>query len=136
MKLEKELGSYSRWIQHEYLSFQTNGASAPTVIRDGKTGLVKSVTRVSAGLYTVALRTDRPTMKYQISPVVSLTQINVPPTQGSDAYFVEGSWNQSAGTFQVQVTNGTGTTNVDPDTGCRVAVRLVGSIRSVGTDPA
>jgi hypothetical protein len=36
-------------------SFQTNGASAPTVIRDGKSAIVATAVRTSAGLFTVTL---------------------------------------------------------------------------------
>ena len=47
LKLERELGSYGRWVIHEYISFRTNTTSAPDQIRDGKSGLVLSVTRVA-----------------------------------------------------------------------------------------
>ena len=134
MKLEKELGSYSRWIVKEYLSFRTNGTDAPDRIRDGKSSLVLSVTRVSAGLFTVAVRTNRPTITRHIVTVCDVGEINVPPTQACVAKYVEGSWSQSAGTFQVQVLNGV--TAVDPDSGCRINVTLTGAISSVGTDPA
>lgn len=138
MKLEKELGSYSRWIVKEYLSFRTNATSAPDRIRDGKSGLVLSVTRVSAGLFTVALRTDRPSIVRHITIHADLHEINKPPTLAAHVTYVAGSWNQSAGTFQVQVTDFNNTTPaaVDPDTGSRIAVTLTGSISSVGTDAA
>lgn len=137
MKLEKELGSYSRWIVKEYLSFRTNDVSAPDRIRDGKTGLVLSVTRVSAGLYTVALRTDRPSITRHVAVHVDLHEINSPPTIAAQVKYVDGSWNQSAGTFQVQVTSfASPPVQIDPDTGSRIAVTLTGSISSVGTDAA
>lgn len=36
-------------------SFQTNGASAPTVIRDGKSGIVASVAHTATGHFTVTI---------------------------------------------------------------------------------
>lgn len=140
MKLEKELGSYSRWIVKEYISFRTNTTSAPDQIRDGKTGLVKSVVRTSAGLYTVTLRTDRPSIKTHITVHASIGQpANTAPTQPVGAVaFVDGSWNQAAGTFQVLVTDCNNTTPaaVDPDAHTRIYLTLTGSISSVGTDAA
>lgn len=138
MKLEKELGGYSRWIIREYLSFRTNGTSAPDRIRDGKTGLVKSVTRVSAGLYTVTMNTARPTLPLHIAINVSLWEVNKPPTQAARVSYVSGSYSQSAGTFQVQVVDCNNSTPaaVDPDSGARISVELIGSISSVGQDAA
>lgn len=138
MKLEKELGSYSRWITKEYISFRTNGTSAPDRIRDGKSQLCLSVTRVSAGLFTIALRTNRPSIKLPITAHATLSEVNVPPTQAARCSYVEGSWNQAAGTFQVQVVDCGNTTPaaVDPDSGCRICVQITGAISSVGTDAA
>lgn len=141
MKLEKELGGYSRWIVREYLSFRVahgGATNAPDLIRDGKTGLVKSVVRTSAGLFTVTLNIQRPTVPRHIAVNVNLHDKNSPQTQPARATYVADSWNQSAGTFQVQVTDCNNTTPaaVDPDADSRISVELIGSISSVGQDAA
>jgi hypothetical protein len=137
VKLEKELGGYSRWVIREILSFQCNTTNPPTIIRDGNSRLVLSVTRVSAGLFTVAMRTDRPSVKLYVVTDPALSQINTPPTQNCSVAFVEGSWNKSAGTFQLQVfSSAASAAAVDPDAGCRISVEMIGSINTVGTDAA
>lgn len=138
MKLEKELGSYGKWVIHEYVSFRTNTTSAPDQIRDGKTGLVLSVTRVSAGLFTIALRTDRPSpVRHMVEHVNLAFPANTAPTQTAIAGYVDGSWNQAAGTFQVLVTSAVASSAaVDPDAHARISITLTGSISSVGTDAA
>ncbi len=135
MKLEKELGSYGRWVIHEYLSFRTNVTAAPDQIRDGKTGLVRSVTRTSAGLYQVTLRTDRPTVTRYITAEASLTApLTTAPTQAVDNVQVVDNWDPVAGTFSILVVHDS--TAVDPDDNTRINIHLVGSISSVGTDAA
>jgi hypothetical protein len=140
MKLERKLGSYGKWVMDEYISFRTNTTSAPDQIRDGKSGLVLSVTRVSAGLYTIALRTDRPSPVRHIVQHVSVNSAaNTAATQAvSGARYVDGSWSQTAGTFQVLVTDCNNTTPaaVDPDSHARISITLTSSISSVGTDAA
>ena len=145
MKLEKELGSYGRWIVTDRLSFRTGHGgvtNAPDQIRDGKSGLVTSVVRNSAGNYTVTLSVNRPTTPRHLTVHATLSQKNTTPTQqATGAHYVDGSYSQSAGTFQIQVlgpTNSSTTTlaPVDPDQDCRINVTLVGSIRSVGQDAA
>lgn len=142
MKLEKELGSFSRYITHRYISFRTGHGgvtNAPDQIRDGKTGLVKSVARTSQGLFTVTMRTDAPSPTRFAVELVSLANpSSSAPTQAARALYVAGSYSQSAGTFQVVVVDCNNTTPavVDPDADSRISVHLVGSISSVGTDAA
>lgn len=141
MQLQPEIGSYGRYILHERLSFRF--ATGPTLdrIRDGKTGLVKSVTRDSAGLYTVKLRKDRPYVtggKY-IAVHASLSQAAA-PTNYCDVHYVEGSWTVAADgiTFQVKVfkraTDLAAAVASDPDNGDRISVTLTGSYVTVGQD--
>ena len=138
MILQRELGSYGKYVVHEYISFRTNTTSAPDQIRDGNSGLVLSVTRVSAGLFTIAMRTDRPSPKRHMVEHVNLAfPANTAPTQTAIAGYVDGSWNQVAGTFQVLVTSAVASSAaVDPDAHARISITLVGSINGVGTDPA
>ena len=138
MKIERELGSYGRWIIKEYISFRVGhggATNAPDQIRDGKSGLVKSVTRVSAGLYTVTLRTDRPSaVRYLVQNASLVQPATTAPTQAVDNVCVVDNWSQTAGTFSVLAV--TDSTAVDPDPDSRISLMLVCSISSVGTDAA
>ncbi len=135
MKIERELGSYGRWIIHEYLSFQVNSTTTPDNIRDGKTDLVTSVTRTSTGLFQVTLRTDRPTMVRHICARAGLmAPTTTAPTQAVDNVMVVDNWDPVAGTFSVLCVHDASA--VDPDDETRIWVHLTGSVSSVGTDPA
>lgn len=149
MQLQKELGSYGRYIIHERLSFRYN-STGPTIdrIRDGKSGLVKSVAIDSAGLYTVTLRADRPYVlsgKY-ITVHASLSQAAA-PTVYADVHYVEGSWATSTDTdgkkivtFKVKVfkraTEAVAAAASHPDTTDRISVTLTGTVSSAGADAA
>lgn len=143
MQLQKELGGYGRYITRELLSFRYN-STGPVLdrIRDGKSGLVLSVTRDSAGLYTVKVRKDRPYPPRHIVVNVSLHQAAA-PTKYCDAHYVVDSWDTSAAgyiSFKVQVikraTEAVAFVASDPDTGDRICVELVGSVSTVGQDAA
>ena len=119
--------------------FQLNGASAPTVFRDGtKVSSAQkkfSVSRVSAGLYTVTFTGGYPlpTLPF-IHP--SLEQAAA-PTADAYAFLVKGSWSTSTRSFQVQLqTVGTTPAATDADAGDRVTFLFLGSTSSAGTDPA
>lgn len=143
MKLERELGGYSRWMARTFGSFRISAGAADR-IRDGKSGLIKSVTRNAAGKYTVALAdglTVKPSMF--VLEKVGITAASSTPTKVCQAHYVDGSWDSTAKTFDLLILE-TGTVGgaaaapvvADPDDGCRVYFELVGSISSVGTDAA
>ncbi len=142
MQLQKELGSYGRYIIHERLSFRFN-STGPVLdrVRDGKTGLVVSVTRDSAGLYTINMRKDRPyvTSGKYITVHPSLSQVAA-PTKYCDVHYVEGSWSSSGTyvTFKVKVfqraTEAVAAAAADPDNGDRISITLTGSVNTVGQD--
>lgn len=143
MILEKELGGYSRSIVRYFGSFQTNGSSAATVIRDGKTGLIKTVTRVSAGLYTVKFQDGIPLPARMIIERAFKSGVAV-SVKSQTVEVVKGSYSQANRQFQI-ICNTVGDTSLsayadpapgDPDSGDRLGFELVGSISSAGTDAA
>lgn len=131
-------GSYAHEQIIQPLSFQVNGASAPTVLRDGTdvsvaTGKLFSVTRASAGLYTIALDSDTP---WPTRPfLVATVDQAAAPTAQVEARVVVGSYNPSTKSFQVQLITAAGAAS-DGDAGDRVTVLVMGSYRTIGTDPA
>lgn len=131
MKLEKELGGYGRYIIREVLSFRTG--ATPDRIRDGRSGLVLSVTNVSAGLYRVKLRIDRPRPQRHIHAVPSLHQAAI-PTVPARIHYVKDSWNYATGEFDVKVLREDTLAAFDGDAGDRISIELVGSTSTVGTD--
>lgn len=74
---------------------------APTLVDNGKSGLL-TVARTSAGLYTFTIAQPVPARLIVCLP--SLTAING-TTAVNTARYVEGSYNATAGTFQVVVTD-------------------------------
>jgi hypothetical protein len=143
MQLQKELGGYGRYIIRELMSFRYN-STGPVLdrIRDGKTGLVLSVTRQSAGLYRVKMRKDRPYVsggKY-IHVNVHLSQGTGLPATYCDAHYVDGSWTVASDgiTFDIQVirraTEAVAPAVSDPVNGDRIYIELCGSVSTVGTD--
>lgn len=142
MQLSPEKGTYGRYIIREMMSFRFN-STGPVLdrIRDGKSGLVLSVTRDSVGLYTIKMRKDRPYVtggKY-VHLNVHLSQVAAPVAY-CDAHYVEGSWAVAADgiTFKVKVfkraTDLVAAVASDPDSGDRIHIELVGSYVSVGQD--
>lgn len=144
MIIYKDLGSYSRYVVRETLSFRLNG-STPDKIRDGNSRLVKSVTRVSAGLYSIVLDAQRPVplsasnVAKHICVNVSLAQAASPTNRATawyvkDSYTLSGSGGSRIATLQVQVQAYNAATNSDGDVGDRISVELIASINSTGYD--
>jgi hypothetical protein len=77
---------------------------APTLVDAGKSNLLASVTRVSAGLYTFQLNPQ-----YYKSLVAVLPALSCVSGAGAIFYarYVEGSYNSSTGQFQVVTSNTT-----------------------------
>jgi hypothetical protein len=145
MQNYKEDGSNVRRAMSIRGSFKyTAAGNLVGVIRDGKSSLIASVTRVSPGLYTVALNTSS---KYPV-PLRNVTETvkvshSATPTKVSDAKYVAGSWDPVAKTFQivnlvVGTVGGAAAAPVvgDPDDGARISFTLVGSLSGAGTDAA
>lgn len=113
MKLTQEWGTYSQpGLIHLYGSFQTNGSSAPTIMRDGNcrmiygTGSLGSVVRTSKGLYTITLDTGFPIPAIPILMWVGNHVLSSPTAVSVNAYFVDGSWNTATRSFQVLMVSG------------------------------
>jgi hypothetical protein len=144
MIIYKDLGSYSRYVVREVCSFRLNGTT-PDKIRDGNSRLVKSVTRVSAGLYSVVLDAQRPvplsasSVAKHICVNVSLAQSATPTNRCNawyvkDSYTLSGAGSSRVATLQVQVQLYNAATASDADVGDRVSIELIASINSTGYD--
>jgi hypothetical protein len=132
-------GSYSPGLMVMNGGFQLNGASAPTVLRDGtkvsSAQKMFTVARVSAGLYTVTFNTQFPLPGLPFLHA-SLEQAAA-PTADCTVHVVKNSWSLATRSFQVQVqTVGTTPAASDADAGDRVTFLMIGAIESPGVDPA
>lgn len=118
-------------------SFQLG--NPPTVLRDGtkvsSSQKMFTVTRVSAGLYTVAFITGFPV---PARPFIYLTlEQAAAPVAPVKAHVVKASWSQSTRSFQIQVqTVGTTPAASDGDAGDRVSFLVIGGRNSSAEDPA
>lgn len=138
MILNRENGGYFMGrVIRLFGSFVTNGVSSPTVIRDGNSNYIKSITRVSAGLFTVTLEGDVsfPLPERFISSRADIEQLAA-ATSTVNARIVRGSYSQATRSFQVLTRLDTTAVATDPDTGDIVSFELIGAIDSAGTDPA
>ena len=119
--------------------WQLNGASAPTVLRDGsKVSSAQkkfSVSRNSAGLYTVTFTSGYPLPALPfIDPKLEQAAA---PSAPCKIHYVKNSWSTTTRSFQVQIqTVGTTPAASDADAGDRVTFWMYGSLMSAGTDPA
>lgn len=142
--LNQHRGSYdARGMIEIFGSFLVNGTSDPDGLRDGKTSLF-TVERDSAGLFTVTIASGFPIPERL---VVQFAQCHPPSTTigvVSKCDIVEGSYSQSARTFQIlctTVADAAGSAYADPAAGdpidnSRICFLLKGSIDSAGTDAA
>lgn len=91
----------SRGVAIEMVSVSFAAAGAPTLVDGGKAGLIASVAKTSDGLYTFTLAKPYPRSKVAI-----LASLSCVDKAGAirDARYVEGSYNATAGTFQVAIT--------------------------------
>lgn len=98
------------------------GTGAPTLVDNGKSGLL-SVVRTSAGLYTFTI--VAPVPPKLIAVMATLSCISGTGALNTVRY-VEGSYNASAGTFQLVVTDDEATpAAVDPTNGVAIDVLLL-----------
>lgn len=124
------------------IGWQLNGASAPTVLRDGtyiaSNEKMFTVVRTSIGLYTVSFAADgaeRPTLPFLFPHIAQ----GAPPTTPCQIKEVKNSWAYSNGVYSFQVhIESVGTTPAasDGDVGDRVTVFIMGGLKSPGIDPA
>lgn len=123
---------YAPFLTDEHVSFRLNGTT-PDRIRDGKSGLAVSVTRTGVGVYSVALRTDRPKPPRHITVHATVHKIaaNTTPIY---AHYEQDSWNSTAGTFTVRVFTRAANAATDGDVGDRIAITLTGSVSTVSQD--
>lgn len=130
MLTTQDRGSYSRGVVRLAGSFQTNGTGAPTVFRDGRCALIKSVVRVSAGLFTVTLNDIG---LFPQRPITEDAYVSV--AAGGTAMLaneVNDSYNRATRSFQI-VTSTAGTA-ADPPSGTRVGFTINGSLSIAGID--
>lgn len=139
MVLQKELGGYSRSIIRLLGGFELG--NPPTVFRDGtnvaSASKMFSVSHLGTGHYKVQFST---TDKYPIPKlpfILPHIEQAAEPVAPCTVHVVKGSWDQSARSFELQVlTVGTTPAVSDGDAGDRITFEVIGSIDSVGTDPA
>lgn len=137
MKLVQEKGGYASGIVRLHGSFATHGSSAPDTLRDGHCSLITGVTRVSAGLYKVALNVEATLLPHKLVDKFVHLESSATPTIIAQANYVQGSWDPVAKTFEIVVYHTSATAGVgDPDTGSVINFMLVGSILGVGQDVA
>jgi hypothetical protein len=132
-------GSYSPSQLVMVGAFKTVTSGNPTVLRDGTkvsaSQKMFSVTRNSAGLYTVTFASGFPLPRLPF--IYATLHQAAAPTNDAVLHVVRDSWNTSTRSFQVQIqTNGTTPAATDGDAGDVVSFMLVGAIDSVGVDPA
>lgn len=140
MILEPKRGSYSPGLMDMYGGFQLNGASAPTVFRDGtnvtSASKMFSVTRVSAGLYEITWIAGFPLPALPfIFPKVAQ---GATPTNHIYASEVKSTWDPSTGNrkFRILLRKTTDGSASDGDAGDRVSFYVCGSFIGPGIDPA
>lgn len=132
-------GSYSPAQSVMMGAFKTVTSGNPTVLRDGTkvsaTQKMFSVTRVSAGLYTVTFTSGYPLPALPF--IYATLHQAAAPTADAVLHVVRDSWNTSTRSFQLQIqTNGTTPAASDGDAGDVVSFLIVGALESVGQDPA
>jgi len=139
MVVTEEKGGYARGqVVRLPGSFRIDGTNDPDVIRDGNSACVATVERDSAGLFTVTFDDDFPIPERLTSWDVSIARAAVPTQEISECNLVVDSYSQVTRSFQIAcVDHGDGSNGaVDPDDNDMIAFELVGSISSIGTDPA
>ncbi len=139
MVINEEKGGYARGqVVRLHGSFRIDGTDDPDVIRDGNSSCVSAVERGSAGLFTVTFDEGFPIPETLVSWKVSMARAAAPTQEISECHLVVDTYSQSTRSFQIATCDGVDGSNaaVDPDDNDMISFELVGSISSVGTDPA
>lgn len=106
---------YARRVIKLRGSFRINGTTTPDDIKDGKSEIVLSVTRNSAGNFTVTLSPSYPIPR-QVTASWAQVSSAAAFTKACDAQIVRDSYSPTARTFTVVTRNLDGTPAVeDPD---------------------
>ena len=106
MILVPTLGGWGRDAIRLKGSFRINGTSNPDDIRDFNSNGIASVTRGTAGLFTVTLASPENGgfTAYPEKPFITAELAQAAnPTNWAKAHYVVDSYSQSARTFQIQV---------------------------------
>jgi len=114
--------------------FRINGTTTPDEIRDGKSGIVLSVARNSAGLFTVTLKPSFPIPKQATFSMAALQQAAA-PTAYAVAAMVRDTYDPVARTFQVATRRITGPATNDPDDNDVVDFTIIGPAIDAFKDP-
>jgi hypothetical protein len=138
MILIKKLGGYLRDAVEIEGSFRINGTSDPDDIRDGNSNLIASVTRGSAGLFTVTFAdpedggpTDLP---YELITAQCDIMQAAAPSSFVKPHIVVDSYSSVTRDFDIQCIDFSTPSATDPDDDDVITFRLVGSISTQGTD--
>lgn len=114
--------------------FRINGTSNPDEIRDGKAGIILSVTRVSAGLFEVTFKPGFPIPAQATYSIAHLAQAAA-PTNHAVARMVRDTYDPSARTVRIGVSRITGPAINDPDDNDVVDFQIVGPAINNFKDP-
>lgn len=135
MILNREVGGYARGDVIRLMgSFQTNGAGAVTIIRDGHSFCVLSVVFISTGIWEVTFDAGFPVPELLVKEMAGVSPI-VGATVALFCGIQANSWNRVTRKFRINTTNSAAVLT-NPDVGSRINFQLVGSITSPGTDLA
>lgn len=101
------------------VSFGASGAA--TLVDGGKSGLIESVTKLATGRYEFQL-----TPNYYASVVAVLPKLSAVAANGArlDARYIEDSYDNTAGTFEVDVSDTTPAA-ADPTSGTSMSLVIV-----------
>jgi hypothetical protein len=114
--------------------FRINGVTTPDEFRDGRAGIILSVTRVSQGLFEVTLKPSFPIPKQITFSTAHLAQAAA-PTAFAVAAMVRDTYDPVARTFRVATRRITGPATNDPDDNDVVDFQLVGPMIDAFKDP-
>lgn len=134
MRYFEESNSYVPQEAHLVGSFRINLATTPDDLRDGNSNMLLSVTRVSAGLFTVTFDpTCRPIPEKDVSIDAWLMPIDVTPVAIVVGALAD-SWNPTTKSFQIICSAAATGVATDPEDNSRICFEVLGSISPVGKD--
>jgi len=116
------LVSAFKGFEIECFNFLIGTTGAVGALEQGKANFIDNVTRTSAGLYTIQVTLAYPAVLVTADPNLSL--VGATDTVLRIGY-VQGSYSNTTGQFQIQVTNTTGPSAADPVSGSSIMVNCV-----------
>ncbi len=133
---ENEELQYQKRLVTLRFTFRINGSTTPDTLRDGKSSILQSVARTSAGLFTVTFKA-LPILPQQLTYADAHISMAAAPTKFSRAWVVRDSYNPATRVVQVATASLDGTPAVeDPDDNDLVRVILQGPGSRTFKDPA